>query len=94
MSLDATLRDNQSFFIFSTALMLVTKSNRLLMQGGACPEAIKHITTGVELISKQLDDAAVRLETEMHAIKEADNLLEELGIPRVDSQESSQKPGK
>ena len=81
MTLEQTLKDSRLFILFSTALMMMTKSNRVLKLGGATPEAIAHITTGIELISRQLDEAAVKLETEMHAVKEAEELLNKLGVP-------------
>lgn len=83
MSLEQTLKDNNHFQVFSLALMMVAKSSRLLLEGGANPEAIKHINKAVELISRQLDSAAVRLETELHAVKNVDDLFRKMNIPKT-----------
>ena len=84
MNLEQTLQDNNNFQIFTLALMMVAKSSRLLLEGGANPEAIKHINKAVELISKQLDSAAVHLEAEVHAVKNVDDLFRKMNIPRKD----------
>ncbi len=83
MSLEQTLKDNNHFQVFSLALMMVAKSSRLLLEGGANPEAIKHINKAVELISKQLDSAAVRLETELYAVKNVNDLFKKMNIPKI-----------
>jgi len=83
MSLEQTLKDNNHFQVFSLALMMVAKSSRLLLEGGANPEAIKHINKAVELISKQLDSAAVRLETELYAVKNVSDLFKKMNIPKI-----------
>lgn len=86
MDLDQTLKDGRLFLLFSLTLMTVVKSNRLLMEGGADPIAIRHINKAIELIAKQLDEAAVRLETEYQALKNVDDLSRDLGIARADAQ--------
>jgi hypothetical protein len=93
MNLEETLKDKSLFFMFSAALMMVTKSSRVLADSGANPEAIKLINNAVELISRQLDKAAVQLETELQAMKETDCLLTNLGIPKREppSRENKQK---
>lgn len=89
MNFEQTLRDNRLFIIFSMALMTMAKSNRLLQEGGANPEAIKHINAGIELIANQLDNAALRMETEIVALKSVDELSQELGIPRAANPQDS-----
>jgi len=83
MSLEQTLKDNNHFQVFSLALMMVAKSSRLLLEGGANPEAISHINKAVEMISKQLDRAAVRLETELYAVKNVNDLFKKMNIPKI-----------
>ncbi|TKJ42145.1 hypothetical protein CEE37_00270 [candidate division LCP-89 bacterium B3_LCP] len=83
MSLEKTLRDNRLFVIFSMALMTVAKSNRLLQDGGADPEAVQHIEKALELIARQLDSAAIQMEREIEALKNIDEISQKLGIPRA-----------
>ena len=85
--LEETLKDKNLFFLFSAALMMVTKSCRILAHSGADSVAIGHINKAVELISKQLDETAIHLETELQAMKETNGLLEKLGIPRKEPPE-------
>lgn len=86
MNIDQTLKDNRHFLVFSLTLMMVVKSNRLLMEGGANPEAIRHINKAIELIANQLDEATIRLETEYQALKNIEELSQKLGIPRAGAQ--------
>lgn len=85
MNLEETLKDKNLFFLFSAALMMVIKSSRVLADRGASREAIDLINKAVKLISRQLDEAAVQLETELQAMKETDGLLTQLGIPKYGS---------
>ncbi len=94
MKLDQTLQDNRLFMVFAIALMTVAKSNRLLQEGGADPEAVKHINTAIELIAKQLDKTAIRMETELQALKSIDDLCRELGILRADHKADNNKKKK
>jgi hypothetical protein len=87
MNFEQTLRDNRLFIMFSMALMTMAKSNRMLQEGGASPEAIKQISAGIDLIATQLDKAALKMETEIEALKNVEELSKKLGIPRTD------KPG-
>ena len=82
MSLEETLKDKNLFMLFSAALMMVTKSSRVLADSGANREAIDLLNKAVLLISRQLDEAAMKLETELQAIKQTDGLLTRLGIPK------------
>ena len=72
--------------MFSMALMTMAKSNRMLQEGGASPEAIKQINAGIELIATQLDNAALKLEMEVEASKNVEDLSRKLGIPRTGKQ--------
>ncbi|MCX6640579.1 MAG: hypothetical protein NTW14_08880 [bacterium] len=85
MKLDETLKDQRLFSIFSTALMITANSSRILKEGGADPEAIVHINNAIELIAKQLDEAANRLTAELQAVKSVDELFQEMGIPKTQS---------
>ena len=87
MELDDTLKDDHLFLIFSVALMVVAKSNQLLMLGGADPEAIRYINKAIELISRQLNETAMRMETEHQAMKDLDELCKKLGIQRADERQ-------
>lgn len=92
MNLDQTLKDNRLFILFSVSLLMLSKSSRLLLEGGADPQAILHINRGIELISKQLDEAAVKLETELSAHRDVDELCRKLGIPRASDPSNHDKP--
>lgn len=83
MNFEQTLRDNRLFIVFSMALMTMAKSNRMLQEGGASPEAIKQINAGIELIATQLDNAALKMEREVEAFKNVEELSKKLGIPRA-----------
>jgi hypothetical protein len=83
MKLEDTLKNHHQFLAFTTALMTISKFNKVLLEGGADPEAIKHINAAIRLISKQLDSAAIRIETELQAVKSIDALSRKLGIPRA-----------
>lgn len=87
MSFDQTLNDSREFTIFSLALMTLSKSARVLLQCGADPAAILHINRAIQLISKQLDDAAARLETDLQATREIEELCKTLGIARPEEEE-------
>ena len=82
MTLDQTLNDPGEFQIFSLALTTLSKSARLLLLGGADPQAIAHLNRGIQLISKQLNEAAERLETDLQATRDVDDLFKTLGIAR------------
>lgn len=94
MELDGVLKDRDLFVVFSLALMMVAKSSRLLSESGANPEAIRHINTAIEMISRQLDNAAVRMEIELHAIKDIEDLCKNLGIPRTNTDPTNNPTGK
>ena len=93
MNLEETLKDKNLFFLFSAALLMVTKSSRVLADSGANQKAIGLLNKAVELISQQLDETAMKLETELQAMKEADCLLTNLGIPKssTSSEEDDQQ---
>jgi hypothetical protein len=80
MDLNQTLQDNHQFLIFSLALMTLSKSAQLLLENGADPAAISAINRGISLISKQLDEAAKLMETELEAGRNLKALCEKLGI--------------
>jgi len=89
MTLNDTLKDQRLFSIFSTALMITANSNRILKEGGADPEAVTLINKAIELIAKQLDDAAFLLAIELQAVKSVDALFQEMGIPHGESAPSN-----
>ncbi len=80
MDLHQTLQDNRQFLIFSLALMTLSKSAQLLLENGADPVAISAINRGISLISKQLDEAAKLVETELEASRNLKALCEKMGI--------------
>ncbi|RJP79998.1 MAG: hypothetical protein C4524_04240, partial [Candidatus Zixiibacteriota bacterium] len=83
MDLDETLQDSRRFLVFSLALMSLSKCARLLLDGGADPDAVLHVSRGIDLISQQLETAARRLETDAEAAHEIGALCRHLGIPRA-----------
>jgi len=85
MNFDQTMKDNRLFLLFSLSLLMLSKSSRLLLEGGADPRAISHINQGIELISKQLDEAAIKLEVELNAQRDLDDICRKLGIRRADA---------
>lgn len=87
MKFEQTLQNDRLFLSFAVTLMTISKSNRLLQESGADPEAIQHINAAIELIAKQLDQTAKRLETEILALKNVDDLLLKLGIPQKNCKE-------
>jgi hypothetical protein len=84
MTFDQTMNDNREFRIFSLALLTLTKSAQVLLQGGADPVAINHINRGLEMIARQLNQAAERLETDLQAGRDIDDLCKNLGVERPD----------
>jgi len=83
MELNETLKNQRLFMLFSSALMMVTNSCKILKEGGADTVAVEHINEAVKLISKQLDKEAMKLELELEALKDIDNLRVKMGIPRT-----------
>jgi hypothetical protein len=81
MDLDGTLQDNHRFLAFSLALMSLSKCARLLLDSGADPSAVMHISRGIDMISRQLEEAAKRLEADVEASREIILLCRNLGIP-------------
>lgn len=92
MELDQTLQDNQRFFIFSLALMTLSKSAQLLLESGADPVAISAINRGISLISKQLEEAAKRIEVELEAGRSLQALREKLGIASANEDSKKDNP--
>ncbi len=91
MDFNQTLQDNNRFLIFSLALMTLSKSAQLLLHHGADPNAVALINRGIELISKQLDEAAGKIETELEAARELEEVCKRLGIPSPDSSAGEHK---
>jgi hypothetical protein len=92
LNFDDTIKDQRLFLIFSLALISLSKSAHLLLERGADPSAITHINRGIEMISGQLSEAAGRLETELHANREIDEICQKLGILRPSAPEAPAPP--
>ena len=55
---EETMTNSRIFFTYSLAMTMLGKSSQILAERGADPKAMSFITTGIELLAKQLRDFA------------------------------------
>lgn len=73
-SFEATLKQASRFTTYSLALTALIKAVKMLQRRGADPKAISFILSGVDLLVKQLEEAAQQLQNK----ELVENVLKEL----------------
>lgn len=82
-SFEDTMENDRLFLTYSLALKLLTKSALILSERGADQKALDFITTGIELLNKQLREFADSKDLEDAIGKELDDLCKRLDIKRA-----------
>jgi hypothetical protein len=80
---DETMENSRIFLTYSLAMTMLGKSAQILAERGADPKAMSFVTTGIELLAKQLRDYADSKDLEESAEKELDNLCRAMDIQRA-----------
>lgn len=80
---DETMENSRIFLTYSLAMTMLGKSAQILAERGADPKAMSFVTTGIELLAKQLRDYADGKDIEDGAEKELDSLCKMLDIQRA-----------
>ncbi len=78
-----TMRDGREFDTYSTAMTTLGTSAQDLAERGADPRAMSYITTGIELLARQLRDYADWEDSNLEAEAELAKLCKLLKIPHV-----------
>lgn len=82
-SFEETMENSRIFLTYSLAMTMLGKSAQILAERGADPKAMSFVTTGIELLAKQLRDYADGKDLEEGAEKELDSLCKMLDIQRA-----------
>jgi len=82
-SFDETMENSRIFLTYSLAMTMLGKSAQILAERGADPKAMSFITTGIELLAKQLRDYADSKDLEEGAEQELEKLCKMLDIKRA-----------
>jgi|WetSurMetagenome_2_1015567.scaffolds.fasta_scaffold1559927_1 hypothetical protein len=82
---DETMENSRIFLTYSLAMTMLGKSAQILAERGADPKAMSFITTGIELLAKQLRDYADSKDLEDGAEQELEKICKMLDIKRADS---------
>ena len=82
-SFEETMENSRIFLTYSLAMTMLGKSAQILAERGADPEAMSHITTGIELLAKQLRDYADSQDVEEGAEQELTKLCRQFNIKRA-----------
>jgi hypothetical protein len=82
-SFDETMENSRIFLTYSLAMTMLGKSAQILAERGADPKAMSFITTGIELLAKQLRDYADSKDLEEGAEQELEKLCKALDIKRA-----------
>ena len=82
-SFDETMENSRIFLTYSLAMTMLGKSAQILAERGADPKAMSFITTGIELLAKQLRDYADSKDLEDGAEQELEKLCKMLDIKRA-----------
>jgi hypothetical protein len=80
---DETMSNSRIFLTYSLAMTMLGKSAQILAERGADPRAMSFITTGIELLAKQLRDYADQKDLEESAEAELTKLCKLLDIRRA-----------
>ncbi|MCC6476499.1 hypothetical protein IT157_05525 [bacterium] len=80
---EETMENSRIFLTYSLAMTMLGKSAQILAERGADPKAMSFVTTGIELLAKQLRDYADSKDLEESAEKELDNLCRSMDIQRA-----------
>lgn len=80
---EETMENSRIFLTYSLAMTMLGKSAQILAERGADPKAMSFVTTGIELLAKQLRDYADGKDLEESAEKELDNLCRAMDIQRA-----------
>lgn len=80
---EETMENSRIFLTYSLAMTMLGKSAQILAERGADPKAMSFVTTGIELLAKQLRDYADKKDLEENADKEIDDLCKMLDIQRA-----------
>jgi hypothetical protein len=80
---DETMSNSRIFLTYSLAMTMLGKSAQILAERGADPKAMSFITTGIELLAKQLRDYADQKDLEESAEAELTKLCKLLDIRRA-----------
>jgi hypothetical protein len=83
-SFEDTMENSRIFLTYSLAMTMLGKSAQILAERGADPKAMSFITTGIELLAKQLRDYADSKDIEEGAEQELEKLCKMLDIKRAD----------
>ncbi|MBU0509323.1 hypothetical protein KKH27_10850 [bacterium] len=81
---EETMENSRIFLTYSLAMTMLGKSAQILAERGADPKAMSFITTGIELLAKQLRDYADSKDLEEGAEQELEKLCKMLDIKRAD----------
>jgi hypothetical protein len=82
-SFEETMENSRIFLTYSLAMTMLGKSAQILAERGADPKAMSFITTGIELLAKQLRDYADSKDLEEGAEQELEKLCKMLEIKRA-----------
>jgi hypothetical protein len=82
---EETMENSRIFLTYSLAMTMLGKSAQILAERGADPKAMSFITTGIELLAKQLRDYADTKDLEDGAEQELEKICKMLDIKRADS---------
>jgi hypothetical protein len=80
---DETMENSRIFLTYSLAMTMLGKSAQILAERGADAKAMSFITTGIELLAKQLRDYADSKDLEEGAEQELEKLCKMLDIRRA-----------
>lgn len=80
---EETMENSRIFLTYSLAMTMLGKSAQILAERGADAKAMSFVTTGIELLAKQLRDYADGKDLEEGAEKELDSLCKMLDIQRA-----------
>ncbi len=80
---EETMENSRIFLTYSLAMTMLGKSAQILAERGADPKAMSFITTGIELLAKQLRDYADSKDMEDTAEQEVQKLCQLLDIKRA-----------
>ncbi len=81
---EETMENSRIFLTYSLAMTMLGKSAQILAERGADPKAMSFITTGIELLAKQLREYADSKDMEDTAEQELHKLCQALDIKRAD----------
>jgi hypothetical protein len=81
---EETMENSRIFLTYSLAMTMLGKSAQILAERGADAKAMSFITTGIELLAKQLRDYADSKDLEDGAEQELEKLCKLFDIKRAD----------